>query len=662
MLTLSEAEMLAAIKAGDGFEAMLEDHSLSIKIEEYVPYICTAIHAGGRLREELQSKCLLDSDERQIEEDLFTDELITSFPITLCVHDSRYEYDLNRAPNLAVYDQAWGKEVWSSPLSPAERKASLAKHHRYFRILKAILSELEQRFGGCLLVDVHSYNWRSRDYPVSPLFNIGTAHLNTRRGKSILEQFEGRLADIALPNVDNSVARDVVFKGNGYHSYFINRNFNNTFAIPLEIKKVFMDEFTGEPFPLVLDAIHQGLHLAVMEAAAAFNDKFKRAKLTPAQLLPNNLDNAMLFVDKTLYKLANNFQTLSYVNPINLAQEKRRFLGRRHYEPQFTYRQLRIDPYEFKEQLYSLPVADIQDPTIRALYRDVVNAYAIKVELLSKVGTPDFLYNSMRYYGEPSANDIANAEFILHAAALPDADVEVEEFGAEETKRLFEEAAAALNIDCKVIISAKIVAQAMVERKNILINKNAKFSKKALNALIHHELGVHMVTSFNAFQQPLKIFKLGLPGNTYTQEGLAVMAEYLSGNIDLNRLKRLSLRVLAVNMMVKGRSFQQVFSRLSNDYQLSEDAAFTKTMRVFRGGGFTKDHLYLRGFRDVLKLHQERDISSLMVGKTGLAYIDTLDSLIARGVINPPKYEVPAMTVNRTGHEPIIDYLVSSIK
>ncbi|CAH0990055.1 hypothetical protein SIN8267_00138 [Sinobacterium norvegicum] len=664
MQTLSETQMLAAIDAGECFEATLDDHSLTLKIEEYVPYICTAIHAGQRLRDELQANCLLSYHERQHEEDLFTDQLITSFPITLCVNDSRYEYDVNRAPDQAIYQAAWGKQVWAEPISAEQKRTSLAKHHRYFRILKAILSHLELRFGGCLLMDVHSYNWQSRDYPVAPVFNIGTARINTKRGKSILQQLEATLADIELPNIATTVQRDVVFMGNGYHSYFINRNFGNTYAIPLEIKKIFMDEYTGEAFPLVLDAIHQGLYLAVLAAASAFNDKFKRAKLSPSQLLPTHTDRGLIAVDKALHKLTQNFATLSYVNPTNLSQEKRRFLSRRHYDPQFTYNQLRIDPYEFKEQLYSLPVADIQDPTVRALYRDVINGYATKAEMLSKVGTPEFLYNSMRYYGEPSANDIANAEFFLHAAELPGFVDEPEDINAEQAKKMFQLAAAEMKLDCKVSISSKIVAKAMVDnnRKTVLINRDAMLTQTNVNALIHHEIGVHLVTTLNANQQPLKVFKLGLPGNTYTQEGIAILAEYLSGNLNMTRLRMLSLRVLAVDMMVKGFNFRQVFNRLTTDYGLSDDQAFTKTMRVFRGGGFTKDYLYLRGFRDVLSLYKERDITSLLVGKTGLDYIDTLSSLIERGIINPPKYEVPAIAAVQPKSNAIIDYLVSSIK
>ena len=74
-----------------------------------------------------------------------------------------------------------------------------------------------------------------------------------------------------------------------------------------------------------------------------------------------------------------------------------------------------MNPYEFREKLYRLPVDDIRDVSIQQFYRDVIDAYAIKVDLLASVGKEKFLYNSLRYYGEPSENDNKTAEFLLFA-------------------------------------------------------------------------------------------------------------------------------------------------------------------------------------------------------------------------------------------------------
>ena len=664
MQTLSENEIVKAINEGHIFEAELDGGSLVVQISEYVPYLCTAIHSGHRLRSDLADNCLLDENKRLCEEDPYTDQLIDSFPITLIAKDSRYEYDLNRSPESCIYDSAWGSEVWRTALSVSQSDTSLLKHAQYYRILKTLLTVLKKRFGGCMLVDIHSYNWQIRQHEQAPVFNIGTSQVNVRRWRNTLLTLEKHLSSMVLPNLETTLDRNTVFQGRGYQAHFVREFFEDTVVIPLEIKKIFMDETNGETFPLVMEKLKEGLYLAVLEAASAFNKTLKRSKLKRSDLLPPNVESIVLKVDRELYRLAKSVDTLHYVNPINIQQEKRKLLSRREYNPEFHYRQLRLDPYDFRERLYKLPVSRIQDPVIRGLYRAVIDSYATKVELLARVGTPQFLYNSLRYYGEPSSTDIANARFILHASELPDYEEPNRDISAEEAKQAFGVAAEALGLNCQVVLSSRLVAKAMVDnsRRTVLINRNAQLNKLELDALIHHELGVHMVTTMNAHAQSLHILKLGLPGNTYTQEGLAILSEYLSGNINLTRLKQLSLRVLAVEMMVSGMTFHTVFNRLRDDYAISVDDAFGLTTRVFRGGGFTKDYLYLSGFRDMVALYKSQDISALLVGKTSVEFLDTLNSLIGRGILQKPQHVTPAIASKPVLDNPVLNYIVSSIK
>ncbi len=100
--------------------------------------------------------------------------------------------------------------------------------------------------------------------------------------------------------------------------------------------------------------------------------------------------------------------------------------------------------------------------------------------------------------------------------------------------------------------------------------------------MVHHEIGVHMVTTMNSNIQPLKIFNLGLPVNTKTQEGLAVLAEFLSGNIMMSRLRELGLRVLASDMMINGADFKKTFRFLVNEHKLDVESAFYMTTRTLQ--------------------------------------------------------------------------------
>ena len=58
MLKLSIDEIIKKIESGEKFSSISSSGSFSIVIEEYVPYICFAIHNGGNFRTELRDKLM----------------------------------------------------------------------------------------------------------------------------------------------------------------------------------------------------------------------------------------------------------------------------------------------------------------------------------------------------------------------------------------------------------------------------------------------------------------------------------------------------------------------------------------------------------------------------------------------------------------------------
>lgn len=665
MQTLSEAQILAAIRTGETFEAVLDDGSLAVRFTDWVPYCCVALHAGHRLRPELARTCLLNDAQRLQQEDPYTDFLIASFPVTLVALDSRYEYDLNRPVEQCIYQNAWGEAVWQRPLTAEQKLLSQEKHRTFYRVLTALHHKLCERFSQVLLFDVHSFNWQVIERPTAAVFNLGTSQLDMRRWSLEVRTLESGLKKMTLANVDVTVARNETFKGKGYLAYYGRQHLAGAPVLPLEIKKVFMDEVEGQPFSLVLEQLQQGMQGAILDTAAHFSHSLQRRRFKRSDLQSSELEPVVREVDRALFRLARGIETLSYVNPTNLHQEKQRFLGRRNYEPRFRYRQLSLDPYDFREQLYRLPVSRITDPGLRRLYRAVVEGYGTKIDLITQVGAEKFLYNSLRYYGEPNRVDLDNARFILHAPKLRVMEKAPPILDGPAVKEAFENAAERFGLGkVNVVLSRKIVARAMVEpgRRTVLINRDITCTPSDLKALIHHELGVHMLTTFNGVVQPLKVLQLGLPGNTKTQEGLAILSEYLCGHMSLERLQMLALRVLAVYYMVKGYSFSRVFEMLRQEYGQSENLAFNLTLRVFRGGGLTKDYLYLRGFSEVLHSYQQRSLSSLFSGKTSLEFIDLLDELIERNIFLPPRLLTEPFATPKGFETGILDYLISGLR
>jgi uncharacterized protein (TIGR02421 family) len=660
-------EIIERIEEGKTLDATTSDGAVSIKINKYVPFVCTAIHAGSRLRPELLNKIALNEYQRWYEEDPHTDDFISSMPITLIGNDSRYEYDLNRHPDHCIYDEAWGVQVWDRKLNPKEILRSKEKHTNFYAIVHALIAKIEQLFGACVVYDIHSYNYKRWDRP-TPIFNIGTERIDNQRYSKYVMHWFDELRNIKASEESNTTGINDVFFGRGYNLEYITKNFPNTLVLATEIKKIYCDETTGDTYPKIIRKLQQKFKQAIISNARFFcADIEQYQEVGKVNLLDRRLDPELLRIDKTLFDLLKNFELLAAVNPINAAAEKKRFFKNNEaIIPKFKYQPIKINAYELKQQLMDLPVQNIQDISIRAMYEAVVTSYCDKIDIISTLDTPRFLFNNLRYFGRPSKADIQNAVYLLHLPFLKSEAEKEPMINLTEAKAAFKTSLDAYGIQAKIETSSKVISQVMVlnSKKSILFQPNAVFRKKELYGLVEHEIGVHMTTTMNSLEQPLKIFNLGLPLNTLTQEGLAVLAEYLSGNITLRRLKKLALRVIAVDSMCNGANFLEAFWHLTGQYNATEIEAYDICTRVYRGGGFTKDFLYLRGFVQVLKMWENHEnLEPLFVGKTSLSYLSTLEELIDRGMIEKPTLITQSLKKPKIDKvNPIYTYILSGLK
>jgi len=665
MFRLSIEEIIKKIQRKEVFEAVTADNSFQIKINRYVPYVCTAIHAGGNLRQELKMKTALNDYERWYEEDPYTDEFIVALPITLVGNDSRYEYDLNRAPEKCVFDEAWGKKVWKKPLTKSEKSISLKKHTNYYRVTYALIKKLEELFSGCVVYDFHSYNHIRWDRKV-PIFNIGAEKVGEKFSDCVAS-WNQELGNIEIPDMENTSAVNDVFKGHGYNLAFINKHFDNTLVLATEIKKVFCNEEEGVGFPNVIKSLKSSLKKAILNHANDFAaSKTNWQSKQKNTLLNNQLDPEVLRIDDELYNLVKDFELLKYVNPINIEKEKIAFFKNKFtVNPTFKYRPINIDPYLLKRKLYSIKADKIEDIEIQKMYENTISAYADKIDLLATLGTKRFFYNSLGYFGSPSDTDLRNARYLLSLPNIEDERKIGKKLNAQDAKKAFEDSFEFYNFKAKVKISKDLAAEAMVlnQQKTVLVKEGAFFSKKELDFLVHHEIGVHMVTTMNSNLQPIKLFNIGTPVNTYTQEGLAVLSEYLSGNLTLKRLRILGLRVIAIDMMVKKKDFKTIFEYITKEYDVDKEEAFMLLTRVFRGGGFTKDFLYLKGFANFYKLwNSGYDLTPLLIGKTSIMHYHTIIEMMERKLLKKPKYISEAL-LNPQTHKngTILEYIVNGL-
>jgi hypothetical protein len=269
-MRINQAKALAKIGNLQCFGALDSDGIWKISIKEYVPLVCVALHDGSGFPFELEQHCLLASEDRIFEEDPHTAKLVISQPIVVSGMDSRYYYDLNRSPEHCDQTVVFGRRVWKKDVHPL---SSLAKqrHEKFYALFKVLVNKLVELFGYCIIIDIHSYNY-SRIDRETPLFNLGTTKFKRKDEHLFVHQWKRVLAHIKFPGVKLSVAENDVFRGEGYLLQWVQREFPKTcLTIPIDIKKIYCDEVTGEIYPLQFRRLTQELNHAIHSVARIYS-------------------------------------------------------------------------------------------------------------------------------------------------------------------------------------------------------------------------------------------------------------------------------------------------------------------------------------------------------------------------------------------------------
>jgi uncharacterized protein (TIGR02421 family) len=256
--------------------------------------------------------------------------------------------------------------------------------------------------------------------------------------------------------------------------------------------------------------------------------------------------------------------------------------------------------------------------------------------------TERFFYGSLQLYGgvEDSLYQLAvdllkrlpkndagdGSDVVLDADAF--ADRAREEF--EHYRRLWPAFSAKAEVTHKVL-------GLMVSRGSLLINKSIKVSLPRVAPLLQHEVGTHLLTYYNGRSQPFRQLDSGLAGYEAFQEGLAVLAEYLVGGLSCSRMRQLAGRVVAVRQLIDGATFVDTFRKLEGDFAFQKLNAFKTSLRIYRGGGLTKDALYLRGLCQILAyLARGGELERLFVGKIAADHVPIIKELQFRKVLHDP--------------------------
>ena len=238
-------------------------------VEGESPVVAAALHAGHAWRPDLERCARIDGRTRRREEDPWSGWLARFTAPCLVVHRSRFEVDLNRPREAAVYrdaDEAFGFEVWRGPLPATARARSLRLYDHFYAMLRPWLDDLCRRHRRFVVLDLHSYNHRRggpgaapADPTANPDVNLGTGALDRERWRPVVEEFLAHYGGLMLGGRRLSVGENVRFQG-GHFASWINRMYaEHGCALAVEFKKFFMDEWTGSMEPDLLVGLRESL-------------------------------------------------------------------------------------------------------------------------------------------------------------------------------------------------------------------------------------------------------------------------------------------------------------------------------------------------------------------------------------------------------------------
>jgi uncharacterized protein (TIGR02421 family) len=263
--------------------------------------------------------------------------------------------------------------------------------------------------------------------------------------------------------------------------------------------------------------------------------------------------------------------------------------------------------------------------------------------MLGDRGTKRFLLGSMQVYGRPSTGLLRTAEEIFERIPRSSGGdsgtrgLRAEEFKQRAEEELAHYRALSESFEGTARISPDIVGGLTVSRGQLLISPNSRTPAARVEALLQHEIGTHVVTYFNGNSQRLTLMRSGLAGYEELQEGIAVLAEYLVGGLTPARLRTLAGRVVGAKMLVDGATFVDTF-RLLSRYGFGRRPAFNMTLRLYRGGGLTKDMIYLRGLLSTMAyLEKGGKLEPLYVGKIATEHVPIIRELQRRSILKPPE-------------------------
>lgn len=278
---------------------------------------------------------------------------------------------------------------------------------------------------------------------------------------------------------------------------------------------------------------------------------------------------------------------LQKITPINLLEEKEKFLADTSYNPQFIYAEEipaeKINKYSKPQQKY-LELAQ---------------------EILDKA-----------YFHRNEADLL-----MLEGKLLNQSEVDQKIVSFLEMHQLQDR--------YQVVWSSSFVSRASITKDTIKLRSQSEFRKDDFIGMLYHEIGTHALRRINYEQQPWykKKKQYGFSDYLKTEEGLASLHSLLPKSY--KSAYKSAIRYLAVNF-AQEHSFAETWKFLGK-YVQDTETRWMISVRQKRGiqdtslgGGYAKDLVYFEGLIEVWQWLQQHnfDITKLYFGKMAIEDVE----------------------------------------
>ena len=323
----------------------------------------------------------------------------------------------------------------------------------------------------------------------------------------------------------------------------------------------------------------------------------------------------VLNADRALHALLKRVAFSRHLNPTNIVEARRAF-KRTARPPPFEYEPLADAPALLRELDTMQPPRDHPAGELVGQNIDGVHRLVSALHLRTPEAF-DALNKGAGWYDGLTA---AHHEYPRGAPAGP-----LDVSSKTMQQRLIDAFSLRGMNDWRVVPDEVMSARVLVDgaKRIVRVNPKSSFRTRDLTRLVVHEIDVHARRATNGAHQSLLCFQTGLPGSLATEEGLAMVAEEVSGSASPGALARQAEVVRAIHL-ARTAGFRDLFNHLSQ--RVSSGLAWGICLRVKRGlakpgeaGVYAKDSVYLTGRNRVRAwLDDGGNINHMYVGKVSI--------------------------------------------